>query len=291
MKTAAKISVLLNLLLLGWLSWPLVRSRETKPAGTPPPSAVALDTPKVAEATTVPAMVPKVASVRTQPFLWNQLYGNDYHAYVANLRASGCPAPTLRAIVVADVHQVIQQREQELEKALSALATNSWSGQLAGWNTNAAVRAEILNLPEEEAAMLADYLGEPRALSVAAIPPQNTLTDAQAEGNPARQSVPIMPPLIAQPVDLAALNLDRGQLQAVKDLQKDFLEKIGGSGQDPSDPAYQARWRAAQAETDNMLRGMIGRRAYQDYQLSAFAHTQASPDANASASPATQESN
>ena len=44
--------------------------------------------------------------------------------------------------------------------------------------------------------------------------------------------------------------------------------EIGGADQDPSDPAYRERWDNAQPETDNLLEGMIGSTAFQNYQLS-----------------------
>jgi hypothetical protein len=264
MKTAIKISVLSNLVLFGCLCWLLVMVKGVKPVadsphGNPP------DTGRGATAAAVPPVAPEHDPV-PKSFQWNQLYGGNYRAYVTNLRAIGCPEPTLRAIVAADVHAVIQRRADELEKQLADLADGSWSSQLAGWSTNQALKAELACLPDQEAAMLLDCLGGKPASSS---PP--SIAPGKGEAPAGR---PIRIPLIAQPVDLAGLNLNAGQLQAIADLRETFMAKIGGAGQDPNDPAYQARWRAAQTEADDLVKGMIGDQAYQDYQIQALAQAQ-----------------
>jgi hypothetical protein len=76
-------------------------------------------------------------------------------------------------------------------------------------------------------------------------------------------------PLVWQDADLSSLKLDEGRLQAINDLKRGFLDDIGGANQDPHDPAYRERWLKAQAESDELLRGFIGLRAYQQYELEA----------------------
>jgi len=268
MKTALKISILLNLSLLGCLVvWPI---HQSKPVVGPAQLEAVATHPAAGETKQSPAPVPPPP--RPKPFHWDQLYDQDYHLYVKNLRAIGCPEPAVRAIVAADVHAAFQQRADELEKKLSALASASWSSQLRSWNSEEAWKAQLLHLPDEEAAVFADCLGEkPMPTAVASTNDNSTIADA---------AEPIVVPLIAQPVDLTALNLDDGQLQAITNLQHSFMEKIGGPNQDPNDPAYQLRWRTAQAEVDNLMQGLLGDQAYQDYQLQV---SQAS--ANAPAQP------
>ena len=79
-------------------------------------------------------------------------------------------------------------------------------------------------------------------------------------------------PLVFQDVDRAALNLDPGQRQAIADLRQRFIEALGGPNQDPAEPAYRERWQQSQPENDDLLRGLIGVRAWQDYQLAARRH-------------------
>jgi hypothetical protein len=253
--------------LLGLLAALLVHG--AKPAAEPKPRAVAVGPQPAAETAALP---PVPGSAPPEPFRWNQLYARDYHVYVKNLRAIGCPEATLRAIVAADVHVVFQQRAEELGKKLTDLANSSWSSQLGSWNSQEAWKLELRRLPDEETTVLADYLGEKMA-AVSPAPSQ--------ENQPEAEQPAIEIPLAVQPVDFTALNLDEGQMQAITNLQHRFLGEIGGPGQDPHDPAYQARWRTAQAEVDNLLQGMIGNHAYQEYQLQVFANNQAQSAQNA----------
>lgn len=262
MKHATNISIFLNLALLGLLGFLLYNG--TRPTPGPPAPVAATATVTATQGVTHIVAAPLAAPVSTpvppKPFQWNQLYAKDYHVYVKNLRAIGCPAPVLRAIVAADVHAAIELRADVLNKELSGLDKSSWSSQLAGWSTNQALKAEILRLPDEEVAMLADYLGEK--------PTSGSVELAHQAAN-SENSEPIVAPLFAQPVDLAALNLNADQLQAIKDLRQEFMQKVGGPGHDPGDPEYQARWRAAQLETDGLMQGMLGNQAYEDYRIQA----------------------
>jgi hypothetical protein len=276
MKTAFRVSILLNLGLLSWLLIPPIH--RVKPVAepivaTPPPA---------------PAMLPpsNPAPANPEPFHWNQLYASNYHAYVKNLRAIGCPESTLRAIVAADVHAVFQPEVDELRKKLSDLAGRSWAGQISSLTNAEAWQAELQQLPGEESAMIADYLGETVATPS---PLPVTRKRRQPVADP---DAPVEVPLVAQDVNLTTLHLDEGQLQAIDDLRKIFVQKIGGPNQDPNDPAYLARWRTAQAEVDNLMQGMVGNQAYLDYQQLAFAAAQAhsaqnTQSADASTAPGT----
>jgi hypothetical protein len=86
---------------------------------------------------------------------------------------------------------------------------------------------------------------------------------------PGSKEQPILMPLVFQNVDLAQLNLNRDQLQAIEDLRHRFVDEIGGLEQDPTGPAYRDKWLRSQPEIDNDLRGMIGIAAFQDYQIEA----------------------
>jgi LysM repeat protein len=48
--------------------------------------------------------------VRKQFFSWQELESNDYQQYVKNLRDIGCPEPTIRDIIIADVNQLYVNR-------------------------------------------------------------------------------------------------------------------------------------------------------------------------------------
>jgi hypothetical protein len=122
----------------------------------------------------------------------------------------------------------------------------------------------------------APFIGAPLGPEAGATPrPLETAAEAPAASRPPRQDSPdavVLMPLVFQEVDLAALELDAGQSQAIEDLRRRFVEDIGGPNQDPTDPAYRERWQRSQPENDGLLRGFIGLRAWQDYQLAARRH-------------------
>src|SRR5262245_19074071 len=49
-------------------------------------------------------------------FHWSRIESRDYPAYIANLRAIGCPEPTIRDIIYADVSEsFVRKRRASLE--------------------------------------------------------------------------------------------------------------------------------------------------------------------------------
>ena len=49
--------------------------------------------------------------VRKQFFAWSEIESDDYPTYIANLQAIGCPATTIRDIIVADVNQLYGKKQ------------------------------------------------------------------------------------------------------------------------------------------------------------------------------------
>jgi hypothetical protein len=262
MSPALRLSILLNCGLVVLVAL-LAAGRRAPTAGLPPgQTSQATPAPSGQSAPQAAAM----AGAEPKPFHWSQLESSDYPTYIANLRRIGCPQQTLRDIITADVASLYASKRQGLEAQLASLTDASFAGRSISRRT---VEAELLRLPAEEAAFLLALLG-PQARPAPSSP------DAATEAAPAlgarRQdpsASPVSLPLAFQDVDLAALNLDSGQRQAIEDLRQRFLQQIGGPNQDPADPAYRERWRQSQPENDTLLRGMIGLRAWQDFQLAA----------------------
>ena len=99
MKAALILSVLLNLVLLGGLSFLIANGPKETMAKAPIPPA-----PKAATPADVTPAKPEILVVQPQPFRWSQLKsGHDYRRFIANLRASGCPESTIRDIVQGNV--------------------------------------------------------------------------------------------------------------------------------------------------------------------------------------------
>lgn len=261
-KTSFIISLFLNAVLAGCLIFIWVDRPKTMAQPIPPASPIVR--PVLAS---VPAPVEqRSTSVESAPFRWDQLYSKDYHNYVKNLRAIGCPEPTVRAIVTWDVDSVYRVLAAGWERKLAALDNGSWSAQISSASSEQALKDALQKIPDEESAKIADLLGLLPATVVASKTP----------------AVPLAVPLVLQQVDLSTLKLDQSQIQAINDLKQSFLEKIGGEDQDTNDPAYRERWQTAQAEIDNLLQGMIGDQAYQNYQIEAeaYAEAQAKPTDN-----------
>lgn len=258
MKVSFKISILLNVLALGGLIFWVTAERRIN---LPPVASVRQADPE-ARKSTLGSSSPKpeasqvVPSVPATSFHWDQLYSKDYHVYVKNLRAVGCPEPTLRAIVTTDVDSVYQILGNQMEQKLTVLANASWSDQFKNSASEEALKDELQKIPDEEAAKIADLLGlKPAPVQVATVSP--------APANPGSL------PLVMQNVDLSTLNLNAEEKQLIATMRQNLLQQIGGSTADPNNPANLAQLQKAQPEMDDILKSMLGASAYQDYQLQA----------------------
>ena len=120
MKISPTLSLALNALLLGLL----LRNPMTGPRpGTPAPAS----SPGTNHVTSVqpqpappPASepLPQVVQVN-EPFHWAQVESPDYRVYLANLRAIGCPEPTVQDILIADLNDLFAARVKALVDEVS----------------------------------------------------------------------------------------------------------------------------------------------------------------------------
>lgn len=253
MKGLLRISALLNAILLAGLI--VIWASRSGVA----PSSPAVVLQPIQPVTSATVSVPRGQTNPigdSHPFRWSQLYSSDYHAYVKNLRAIGCPDPTLRAIVTADVDSVYRIITSRLEHTLAALATNSWSAQLTSANSEPALRDALQKIPGEEAAKIADLLG---------LKPASTANSVASTPD-----IPLTPPLALQNLDLTPLNLNADQKQIIANVREDFLQEIGDAHQDTNEPAYRARWNRARADADNTLEAELGSNLYSQYQLAGY---------------------
>jgi len=180
--------------------------------------------------------VAKPPQAQPKPFHWSQLESSDYRIYIAKLRAIGCPPQTLRDIISADVDTLYTKKRKELHLDDIASAAGPWSRP-------------------EETALVARLLGD-RPAPQAAPAPQQELVRAPM-------------PLVFQNLDLDALKLQEGQREGIEELRQTFLAELGGTNQDPNDPAYYERWKKAQSDVDSMLPGMIGGEAFMKMQAAS----------------------
>ena len=254
MRITFKISVLVNIVLLAGLIWFLMD----------PSGKVFAWLRSAAEKPTTP----KVVADTAKSFRWNQLNASDYHVYVKNLRHIGCPEPTVRAIVTADVHAALWTRLKVLEQNLAAtVGTNPV--EVAG--AEATLKSETEQIPAKEEAMIRDFLGlkpDPAQDNVATTAPK------VSHRPPWSDVVPALP-MVFEKADLIAGELSQDQRQVITTLRDIFVKEIGGTNQNPNDPAYLARWQKAQVETDSLLEGMLGDDDFMKFQ--ALVEKQNSP--------------
>ncbi len=132
---------------------------------------------------------------------------------------------------------------------------------------NVAASIEVANPGAAQAANAATVSAPGQTAAVS-----QTLVAGQLPPIPKSGSVP----LVFQPVDQAALNLNASQQQAVNNLRQDFINNVSGSSQNPADPAYQQTWQQAQTQSDQMTVVQLGYNAYMQYWLAQYQNSLAS---------------
>lgn len=221
MKRTLKISVLLNVVLLGGTVFLWMRPRTvTVPVPAAPATAVKVPAQELPE---------PMAQTVAAPFRWNQLMpANNYRGFVANLRAAGCPEPTIEDIVWGDTGRAFSWERSRL--GIDENQSGPWSSQA-------------------QAQMVAYFLGQNR------VPVAEGLANNQSPNN---QPAGATTPMVLKNVDLSTLNLSDAQNQAIANVRDTFWNSVGGPNQDTNDPAYQARWQKAQRAADSMFRVAFG---------------------------------
>jgi hypothetical protein len=250
MKTMLKISMVLNLGLVAGLLVLMQAGHKRLAAAAATVVPVRTTSNEAVNVNSVPP-----AQAEPKPFRWSELEAKDYHLYVKNLRGIGCPEFTLRIIVTADVEAAYQGRIAALERKIAAFEGSSWTNQLAAPGTTEALKSELRQIPGEEIAEINDLLGlkpTPSQIAVADAAPMQGRHPLMSSGTP-----PAMPYVFAD-LDLTALNLNPDQQKMFAEMRQDFVDRIGGTNQDPNDPAYLERWQKAQAYEDSMLSAWLG---------------------------------
>jgi hypothetical protein len=241
MKMPLRVSIVLNAILLAALGAAL--------AYRPKPPATEVAPP--------PNPAPEVAVAAPAPFHWSQLESsNGYRAYVANLRAIGCPESTIRAIVTADFETAAKSMQRKTEAGVP--------------NANRFT-------PEAMKQTIASVLGETNlstGMVETSVAPSavagNTTSQPAALQSTAQSATRAPYPVVLQNAVLNDPNLTEAQKAAVRQMQQQFVDAVGGPNQDPSDPNYAARWHTAQQDADEALRAQLGNQAYLTYKMQHY---------------------
>jgi hypothetical protein len=255
MKLALRISILLNLALLAGLIF-AVASRQKEAAAITPPAPQAAGPAPAAVSRELP-----------KPFRWRQLLStNDYRVFVANLRAIGCPEPTIHNIVSGDAEFAFALKRKQL--GLDASASGPWSPQRED---------QMVATLMGEQPLMADNSGLAQSVGSGsrqnggtAIAGTSTSTQDVAQNPSAASASAPAYPLVYQNVNLDAIGFNATQKAAVAQVQQQFMNDIGDSSQNPSDPASLAKWQAVQNSADDTLRALLGTQAYMAYEQQLY---------------------
>lgn len=251
MKKILASSLTINLFLVGFCLWLLHRGRPVEK----PSVSLAAAAELVPHENKTPPIQPQEMTSPAQTFRWIQLESTDYRTYIANLRGIGCPEQTLRDIIAADV-----------DAAFYASQRN----QLKQQQTAQSLEFELQKLNQQEASFIASLLGDQPAVAETAMNSPRVASILRVKSRAERDlDRAVFMPLVLQPVDAEAMKLTAAQAQTINELRQAFLQEIGGTNQDPNDPAYRQRWQAAQREADDMLTGLFGSKFTLNYQMQA----------------------
>jgi len=288
MKATFRISIWLNLALLGGLIFVLTNQRKEEIVPAPVSSKV--KPPLKAAASPVPPASPRMAS---KPFRWSQLESTkDYRIYVANLRAIGCPETTIADIVRGDAERAFSWERSQL--ALDGSGVGPWSRQaeeqlvasLLGGQPPAAETVALAQSPENGAP--GNEVGNETTKTTVsaqntAIPLQRVGSGEVAEIPAPTQSPEATPPaypLFLQNVNWSALGFNADQQTAIAQVRQQFLNQINRLNQNPNEPANQSapatnpnptgstaltQWQTALQNADDQLIASLGGDGYEKY--------------------------
>jgi hypothetical protein len=124
------------------------------PSGTPAGAAS-----EISPRTNVLSETVIVNNVLGERFTWASLESPDYKAYIANLRAIGCPEQTIREIITADVNKLYASKFKELRSGHFGLLY--WQRPPSQHSKEERDRQEkAQQLAKEKSALLTELLGE-----------------------------------------------------------------------------------------------------------------------------------
>ncbi len=291
MKTMSKISIGLNLALLGGVIFLLASQR--KEVAVPAPAAS--ETPATpAAASPVP---PASSTMEPAPFRWRQLESaEDFRVYVTNLRAIGCPEPTIADIVRGDTSRAFAWKRNQL--GLDGSGSGSWSrvqerqlvATLLGARSPAAgtgALAQSTKNPVGGNGVAEASAPEPSAADGALFSAGSADEVAQASVPSASMGMAAPSyPLFLQKANWSTLGFDAGQQAAIEQVRQQFLSQINSQDQNPNDPANSnpsdsanpnssspaplTHWQTAQQNAEDQLLSLLGAEGYAAYEQQQY---------------------
>ena len=99
---------------------------------------------------------PVIVDVPGEPFNWRKIESEDYHKYVANLRAIHCPEETIQDIIYRDVNKLYAEKQKALSRE-QRMTKDYW--QTETYTYNGEYSRKSRQLAEEKRLLLIDLLG------------------------------------------------------------------------------------------------------------------------------------
>ena len=275
MKTTLRISLLLNVVLFGGVIFLLTSHRKQAASLAPVSPEIGSHvrmqlTPPVSSATAV-----------TEPasFRWSQLVSaKDYQTYIANLRAIGCPEPTIEDIVRGDAARAFSWERKQL--ALDGSGDGPWSR-----SRELQLVASLLGAqPPIEIPALAQSAKNPTEVDIGGEVAQASVPDTQME-SPSY-------PLFLQNANWSALGFSAEERAVITQVRQQFQSEIGSLNQNaddaanqyagttsadssssspnPNGPAALTRWQKALQDANQQLHDLLGAQAYMTYEQQQY---------------------
>jgi len=287
----------LNLVLLGGVIFVLMNPRKEETISTP-----VLPGDKLLAQPVATAPSPATPGMESKPFHWNQLESTkDYRLYVANLRAIGCPEPTIEDIVRGDADRAFswERRQLGLDGSGSGPWSRSQEGQLIA-SLLGKQSAETTALARNTENQVAGRSGVESAGTSATERRTANLTQENAGDEVAQVSLPSQGvsasvpayPLFLQNANWSALGFNAGQQAAIAQVRQQFLSDVSSLNQSSGDAADQnpdsmnqaaapansdsgnpdslAQWQKAFQSADNQLRDLLGGQGYMAYEQAQY---------------------
>jgi hypothetical protein len=163
--------------------------------------------PEQLDGLATPGLIRTNVVVRRENFVWNEIESEDFPTYIANLRAIGCPEPTIRDIIVAEVTQHFARRR----------ATEVLTGAHQWWRAEPdpevawAAIDQVRALEDERRALLTSLLGPDWESADYPMPSIETLA---AMDGPILGELPAETRLAIQQIERAALERQQEYLNA-----------------------------------------------------------------------------
>ncbi|MCX6894793.1 MAG: LysM peptidoglycan-binding domain-containing protein [Verrucomicrobia bacterium] len=234
-----------------------------------------------------------VPVIRKQFFSWSELESTDYDTYVANLRAIGCPSPTIRDIILADVNKLYDERRdaeaqtpehfKALDNERRALLTHLLG---ANWDTSerqtgfafsrVAFSDPLLNeLPAETRARVQEILTRWSQQAVA-----DPRAAAQLEQRMRQELAGVLSPaqleelLSRYSANAASLNNRLADLKFFKATPQEFRALFRATDNfdlqlrllgDADDPATLAQRQALEQQRETAVQNALGAKRYAEY--------------------------